>query len=55
MIEIESGPYLANFGSLLISWHGVFSFIAVASAVFLVGRWAPLRGGDPDDIYSIAL
>ncbi|KAA1296108.1 MAG: hypothetical protein EGP08_02415 [SAR202 cluster bacterium] len=55
MIEIESGPYLANFGSLLISWHGVFSFIAVASAVFLVGRWAPLRGVDPDDIYSIAL
>ena len=55
MIEIDSGPFLVNFGSLLISWHGIFSFIAVASAVFLVGRWAPLRGVDPDDIYSIAL
>ena len=55
MIEIDSGPFLVNIGSLLISWHGIFSFIAVASAVFLVGHWAPLRGVDPDDIYSIAL
>ncbi len=39
----------------VLSWHGAFSFVAVATAVFLVGRWAPLRGIDPDDVYSIAL
>ncbi|HAE33370.1 MAG TPA: prolipoprotein diacylglyceryl transferase, partial [Dehalococcoidia bacterium] len=55
MVEIDSGPFLLNLGSLILSWHGVFSFIAVASAVFLVGRWAPMRGLDPDDIYSIAV
>ena len=42
MIEIESSPFLVEFGSLILSWHGVFSFIAVAAAVFLVGRWATL-------------
>ena len=55
MVEIDSGPFLLNLGSLILSWHGVFSFIAVASAVFLVGRWAPMRGLDPDDIYSVAV
>ena len=55
MVEIDSGPFLLNLGSLVLSWHGIFSFIAVASAVFLVGRWAPMRGLDPDDIYSIAV
>lgn len=55
MIEIESSPFLIEFGSLILSWHGVFSFIAVAAAVFLVGRWATLRNVDPDDVYSIAM
>ena len=55
MIEIEVGPNLVGLGSFLLSWHGLFSFIAVASAVFLVGRWAPLKGIDPDIIYSIAI
>ncbi len=58
MIDIDIGPNLfsANFISTwVVSWHGLFSFIAVASAVFLVGRWAPLKGIDPDDIYSIAI
>ena len=55
MIEIEVGPNLVGLGSFLLSWHGLYSFIAVASAVFLVGRWAPLKGIDPDVIYSIAV
>lgn len=55
MIEIEVGPNLLSLGQFLLSWHGFFSFIAVATAVFLVGRWAPLKGIDPDDIYSIAI
>lgn len=55
MIEIVIGPYLISSGSFLLSWHGFFSFIAVATAVYLVGRWAPMKGIDPDDIYSIAI
>ena len=55
MVEITVGPNLTAFGGFILSWHGFFSFIAVASAVFLVGRWAPMRGIDPDDIYTIAM
>ena len=55
MIEIDVGPYLISTGSFLLSWHGFFSFVAVATAVYLVGRWAPMKGIDPDDIYSIAI
>ena len=55
MIDIVIGPNLVSLGTFLLSWHGFFSFVAVASAVFLVGRWAPMKGIDPDDIYSIAI
>ena len=55
MIEIEAAPYLLKFGTFILSWHGVFSFIGVAGAVFLVGRWARFYGIDSDDVYSIAV
>ena len=55
MIEIDIGPYLISSGTFLLSWHGFFSFAAVATAVYLVGRWAPMKGIEPDDIYSIAI
>ena len=58
MIEINISPSLLSFDFVqtwLVSWHGFFSFIGVATAVILVVRWAPLRGIDPDDIYSIAI
>ena len=55
MIEIDIGPFLISSGSFLLSWHGFLSFIAVATAVYLVGRWAPMKAIDPDDIYSIAI
>ena len=55
MVEIDIGSNLITFGSFILSWHGFFSFIAVATAVYLVGRWAPLVGVDPDAIYSIAI
>lgn len=55
MIDIVIGPNLVDLGSFVLSWHGFFSFVAVASAVYLVGRWAPMNGIDPDDIYSIAI
>ncbi len=55
MVEIEIGPNLVTLGTFILSWHGFFSFVAVGAAVFLVGRWAPMKGIDPDDIYSIAI
>ena len=55
MVEIEVGPNLLSAGAFLLSWHGLFSFIAVATAVYLVGRWAPMRGILPDTIYSMAM
>ena len=55
MIDIPIGPHIAVTGGFVLSWHGLFSFAAVAIAVFLVGRWAPARGVSPDDIYSIAV
>ena len=58
MIEIDISPFLlsTNFiSNITLSWHGLFSFIAVASAVILVARWAPLRQIDPDVILSIAI
>ena len=55
MIEIDVGSYLISSGTFLLSWHGFFSFVAVATAVYLVGRWAPMKGIEPDDIYSIAI
>ena len=55
MIEIAVGSNLASPGAFVLSWHGIFSFIAVATAVFLVGRWAPMKGIDPDAIYSVAI
>ena len=55
MIELDIGPNLVTFGTFVLSWHGFFSFVAVATAVYLVGRWAPMRGIDPDTIYSIAI
>ena len=55
MVEIDIGPNMFSSGSFILSWHGFFSFIAVATAVYLVGRWATFRGVLADDIYSIAV
>ena len=55
MIDIVVGPNLVSFGTFALSWHGFFSFIAVASAVFLVGRWSLMSGMDQDDMYSLAI
>ncbi len=45
MIEIDISSFIfdADFvSSVTVSWHGFFSFVAVLTAVLLVGRWAPL-------------
>ncbi len=54
MIEIDVSPNLFT-GAVILSWHGMFAFAAVATAVFLVGRWARLIRIDPDSVYSIAV
>jgi phosphatidylglycerol:prolipoprotein diacylglycerol transferase len=58
MIEIDISSFIfdADFvSSVTVSWHGFFSFVAVATAVLLVGRWAPLYKLDPDDVLSVAV
>ena len=58
MIEINISPFLFSIdfvSRFTLSWHGLFSFIAVATAVVLVARWAPLRQVDPDAVLSIAI
>lgn len=55
MIDIFIHPYITVAEGFVLSWHGIFSFAAVAVAVFLVGRWAPARGVSADDVYSIAV
>lgn len=58
MIEIDISSFIfdADFvSSVTVSWHGFFSFVAVATAVLLVGRWAPLYNLDPDDVLSVAV
>ena len=49
MIEIDVSPNLFT-GAVILSWHGMFAFAAVATAVFLVGRWARLIRIDPDSV-----
>ena len=58
MIEIDISPFLFStdfVSTLSLSWHGLFSFVAVATAVVLVARWAPLKQIDPDVVLSIAV
>ena len=70
MVDINVDPNLFSFdfvSAFIVSWHGFFSFVAVASAVLLVGRWANLvvlTGNetsesenklDSDVIYSVAI
>ncbi len=54
-IEIPWNPDIATLGSLMFTWHGLFTAAGV-----LVGMWIALRladriGYDPDHVYSIAL
>ena len=55
MVEIDIGSNISVFRDFILSWHGFYSFIAVAVAVVLVGRWSPMKGIDPDEIYSTAI
>ena len=54
-IEIGIDPDMFEVGPFLLTWHGFFTFIAVALAVYLVGRWAKQEGMDIDGVYSVAV
>ena len=54
-IGIGINPNLVNTGGFILSWHGVFTFIAVAVAVFLVVRWGTREGMVADVLYSASM
>ena len=54
-ININIDPDMFEVGPFILTWHGFFTFIAVALAVFLVGRWAKREGFATDPIFSVAV
>ena len=54
-ISIGINPTLIDIGSFELSWHGLFTFVAVATAVVLVARWGRKEGIVPDTVYSVAV
>ena len=54
-ISIGMNPNLIDVGNFILSWHGVMTFFAVATAVFLVARWGGKEGLNVDSIYSVAV
>jgi phosphatidylglycerol:prolipoprotein diacylglycerol transferase len=54
-ISIGIDPNIISFGPFLLSWHGFFTFVAVAVAVYLVHRWGTRDGLDSDGILSVSV
>ena len=54
-ISIGINPNLIEIGTFILSWHGVMTFVAVATAVLLVVRWGGRDGMIVDSIYSVAV
>ena len=54
-INIPFSPYMIDFGPFLLSWHGFFTFVAVAAAVILTVRWGRREGLDGDAVLSISV
>jgi len=54
-ITIGIDPNIAKFGSLQLTWHGIFTAVGIAAGVYL-GAWLGRRQGiTEDDAYSVAL
>ena len=53
-ISIGMDPNLFSIGNLVLTWHGFFTFVSVAVALFLVARWANTEGIITDVSYSMA-
>ena len=54
-ISIGMSPYLFKSTGFVVAWHGFFTFVAVAVAVFLAARWGSKEGLNADAIYSVSL
>ncbi len=54
-ISIGINPNLIDAGNFVLSWHGLMTFVAVATAVFLVARWGRQEGMIVDSIYSVSV
>lgn len=54
-ININIDPNIGSFGPFQITWHGVFTAIAIAVAVVSIAYFARRHNIDEDWIYNIAL
>ena len=54
-ISIGINPNIIDIGGFELSWHGFFTFVAVAVAVVLVARWGRREGIIADMVYSVAV
>lgn len=54
-VRIGIDPNIAQFGGVILSWHGAMTFVAVAIAVVMVGRWARGQMIDTESVYSVAV
>jgi phosphatidylglycerol:prolipoprotein diacylglycerol transferase len=54
-IHIHIDPNIAEVGPFLLTWHGLFTALGIATAVFVAAMFAKRRSILEDDIYSIAL
>ena len=54
-IRIGIDPNMVEKGFFVLTWHGFLTFISVALAVFLVGRWAKKEGLVTDAVYSVTV
>ncbi len=55
MIEIPFDPNVFRWGSVLLTWHGVFTFVGVLVAVLLAARWAAKTGLSTAMVYDGAI
>ena len=55
VITIGMNPIIFEVGTFVLSWHGLFTFVAVAAAVLLVHRWATREGMAGDPVLSVAV
>lgn len=54
-ITIDIDPTIGEIGSLVLTWHGVFTAVGIGAAVLIAAFFARRRGILEDDIYNIAL
>ncbi len=54
VISIPFDPYIIRSAGFVLSWHGFFTVVAVAVAVYLTWRWGRNDGLNGDGILSVA-